>query len=83
MLITGKGKGQDAAYNPYKDSGSVAVVKNLGEDDISVRIQENGELIGTTPVKPGTSEDFTLNQGYELYLDTEEAGKAKVKFQRQ
>ncbi len=83
MLITGKGEGQDAAYNPYKDRGSIAVVKNLGKGDISVRIQEKGELMGTTPVEPGTSEEFTLDQGYELYLDTEIAGKAKVKFQRQ
>ncbi len=39
MLIFGKGPGQDAAINPYEGQDCRAIVKNLGEGQVGVRVQ--------------------------------------------
>lgn len=82
MAITGKGVGQDAALNPYGNEKSIALVNNLGPSTFSVRIQTNGEIIQEVEVRPNTSQEFILEIGYELYLDSETGGKAKVRFKR-
>ena len=83
MLITGKGPGQDAAINPYKDGNSKAVVKNLGKVPVLVRIQQRGEIIDMTEIRGGSKKEFVLEKDYELYLDSEYGeGKAKVMFRK-
>jgi PBP1b-binding outer membrane lipoprotein LpoB len=82
MSITGKGPGQDAAFNPYGDMKSMASVKNLGKNSFTVRLQANGKIIDTVEVKPKMKEAFVLERGYELYLDSEQRGKAKVTFEK-
>ena len=80
MSITGKGPGQDAAINPFSDGESIAVVENIGEGVFQVRIQSGGKIIEIRPVSPGKTEEFLLETGYELYLDTEEKARARVEF---
>ena len=82
MSITGKGPGQDAAFNPYGDAKSMASVKNLGKNSFNVRIQTNGKIIDNVEVKPNMKDEFVLETGYELYLDCEQRGKAKVTFEK-
>ena len=81
MSITGKGPGQDAAYNPYGAGNSLAMVENLGDHPFVVRVQEQGKIIEETPIQPDERKEITLMKGYELYLDSELEGKAKVEFQ--
>ncbi|WP_224483392.1 hypothetical protein [Robertkochia aurantiaca] len=82
MSITGKGPGQDAARNPYGDSKSVAVVKNIGEAPFVVRIQEKDALIMEEELKGSERKEFLLEKGYQLYLDSQEMAKAKVNFKK-
>lgn len=80
MSITGKGIGQDAAYNPYSNGNSIAIVKNIGENSIDARIQEKGKIIEILTLQPTESRNILLLKGYELYLDSDLASKAKVNF---
>lgn len=82
MSITGKGPGQNAAFNPYGDGKSQAVVKNIGEHSFMVRVQEKGEIITQIPVSPMEIKKVVLEEGYELYLDSELASKAKLTFRK-
>ena len=82
MSITGKGPGQDAAINPFSDSNSVAVVKNLGPAPFSIRIQDkNGDYreIRTTP---GETREVLLPVGYELYFDSALETRVRVSFRK-
>ena len=45
MLMYGKGKGQDGAINPYAGNDCYALIKNDGEKEMYIRIQQNGTLI--------------------------------------
>ena len=82
MLMTGKGQGQDGAINPYFGEKSIAIVKNLGPSGLYVRIQKNGELIENVAVDPSERRSFVLEEGYELYLDSEGVGRARLDFKR-
>lgn len=80
MSITGKGPGQDAAINPYSGEKSLAVVENISDNSFEVRIQKQGEVLEIRPVAPGETEEFLLQKGYELYLDSELKARARVRF---
>jgi len=82
MCITGKGPGQDGAINPYMGEDSRGIVKNIGDSSIDVRIQEKGELIEIITVEPRETREVALMAGYELYLDSEREGKARVSFKK-
>ena len=81
MIITGKGAGQDAAINPYNDKNSIAVIKNLGKNSFSIRIEYQGKIT-QRELKPNTTTKVALQKGSELYLDSELKGKAKVDFKK-
>lgn len=82
MSITGKGPGQDAAYNPYGATKSVSVVQNLGDAAFFVRIQTQGTITENVEIQPRETKEFVLAKGYELYLDSDAVGKAKVTFRK-
>jgi hypothetical protein len=82
MSITGKGPGQDAAFNPYGDNKSVAVVRNIGEHGFMIRVQEQGTIIRRIPISPKEKKEVVLEEGYELYLDSELASKARLIFKK-
>ena len=80
MSITGKGEGQDAAYNPYSNTRSIAIVKSLSDNPFTIRIQSKGELIEKFEVSKKSKKEVVLEKGYELYFDSDLASKAQVKF---
>ena len=82
MSITGKGPGQDAAFNPYAGGNSLAIVKNLGENHFKVRIQNNGEIIENITIQPDEKRQITLLKGFELYVDSEKKSKARINFKK-
>jgi hypothetical protein len=82
MSITGKGPGQDAAFNPFSDDNSVAVVKNLGPHPFSIRVQDKNGNYRETPIEPDEAIEVFLPKGYELYLDSNLASGAKVTFRK-
>lgn len=79
MLMTGKGPGQDATINPFQGGDCFALIENLGEEMFSVRIQENGKVIGMYKVKPNKKFKIKLITGQELYLDSETKNQAKAR----
>lgn len=82
MLITGKGPGQDAAINPYQNQKSIAIIQNLGKTPVSVRIQNNKNLLINRDILGSSTNTFTLEIGDELYLDATAPAKAKVTFKK-
>ena len=82
MCMIGKGVGQDATYNPYGDTKSISVVKNLASAPFTVRIQKAGKIIQESEIPTKEKQEFVLEKGYELYLDSEEQAKAKVTFKK-
>jgi len=82
MLIVGKGKGQDAAINPYADDTSIAVIKNPTNEAFFARIQRQGRLIDEINIAPKSTKEVVLQVGYELYLDSTEETKAQISFKR-
>ncbi len=82
MSVTGKGAGQDAAINPYMDGNSIAVIKNLGKNKFTIRVEYQGKLFQTRVLEPNTTTKIALRQGSQLFLDSELAGKAKVDFKK-
>jgi hypothetical protein len=78
MVITGKGIGQDAAKNPYEGQSCFVLIKNIGKREFSIRTQQHGEIIENIPIKKGETKKVKLLIGYELYLDTNDKGKAKA-----
>lgn len=80
MSITGKGPGQDAVLNPYKTSESIAIVKNIGQNALGVRIQKAGKVILEKTLQPNQEQSFELEKGYELYLDSAKKSKALIDF---
>lgn len=83
MCITGKGSGQDAAINPYLGSNSLALVRNVGKNSFSVRIQRKGKIVKEASIPPHTKKSFVLLKDYELYFDTDMTAKAQVSFKKQ
>lgn len=82
MLMTGKGKGQDAIINPYFDQTTIAIVENIGEKEFSIRIQSKGKIIEIIEIKTDSTKKVLLLKDYELYLDTEFETKAKVTLEK-
>jgi hypothetical protein len=80
MLMTGKGVGQDGAINPYKDGNSIAIVKNLGENEFSIRIQQNGKVLRTRTLNAKEATMIPIAKGQELYFDTELETTVKLEF---
>lgn len=78
MIMTGKGSGQDATINPYFGQDCYALVKNIGEREFSIRIQQNGKIIEEIPIQKGEQKKVKLLKGYELYLDPNPEGIAKA-----
>ena len=82
MLMTGKGKGQDGAINPYFGENCLAVVENLSENEFEVRIQRKGKITSIEKVKPGKTLEIKLLADAELYLDSELKSKARLEFKK-
>jgi hypothetical protein len=81
MLMTGKGKGQDGAINPFFGQDCFAIVKNTGDKKFSIRIENKGKLIKTIIILKGEKKKIKLLKGQELYLDTNESYKIKASIQ--
>lgn len=81
MLLTGKGKGQDAVINPHSNGNSIAFVENIGDNPFSIRVQMDGEVLHTLEVDPETIEAVKLVKGYELYLDGDLRATAQIRFE--
>ena len=90
-LIFGKGPGQDGAINPYakyikSDKGYLisskdcySIIENLGTSGFSIRIQKDGRIIKTIPIKKNETKKILLDAGNELYTDASFEGRAKFK----
>ena len=79
MLMYGKGKGQDGAINPYAGDDCYALIKNDGEKETYIRIQQNGTVIKSITLLPRETKKVNLPVGYELYFDGNELYPSKVK----
>ena len=79
MLMTGKGAGQDGAINPYAGQNCIAVVENIGQHEVSIRVQQKGQVLQTLTVAAGQTQMVKLLKGHELYLDATDKGKVKAK----
>ncbi|WP_052752925.1 hypothetical protein [Kordia zhangzhouensis] len=80
MCITGKGAGQDAAINPFKDKNSIAIVENIGKNELSVRVEYQGKLFLTRAIEAGKTAEISLRRGSILYVDADLKTSAKVSF---
>lgn len=80
MCITGKGRGQDAAINPYRKVESIAQVANLGSETFEIRLQKGGEILEIIPLEKDGVKEVTLAAGVELYFDSPRGGKANILF---
>lgn len=82
LSITGKGLGEAAAVNPYKNGNSIAVIKNLGKNKFTIRVEYQGKLFQTRVLEANKTTKIALRQGSELYLDSDLVAKAKVDFKK-
>ena len=82
MCVTGKGPGQDGAINPYSEEDSLALVKNIGENNFEIRIQVKGEIVKIIAIKPGQKKEIKLEKGYELYIDSDLKSMAQIDFKK-
>lgn len=78
MLMFGKGPGQDATINPFEGEDCYAVIKNIGDEPFSARVQQKGKIIEIFAVNPNETKKVKLLVGHELYLDYENQNKALV-----
>jgi hypothetical protein len=78
MIMTGKGTGQDATINPYFGQSCFALIKNTGELEFSIRIQQDGEVLKEISIQKGELKKIKLLKDYELYLDPNPKGIAKA-----
>lgn len=79
MLMFGKGPGQDATINPFEGQDCYAIVENLGRVECAIRVQTMGQVVEVVSVAAKERKKVKLLQGYELYVDTQDQGKAKVR----
>lgn len=79
MLMTGKGIGQDATINPYDGQDCYAVIENIGENALSVRVQQEGKLVEEIVIGSEETRRVILLSGSELYLDPNSTGKTRVR----
>ena len=82
MGMIGQGPGRDGAINPYDGETSVAVVKNLGEHPISVRIERPDRGLELFNVAPKTKKSFVLQAEDKLFFDSEKKTKTKLTFKK-
>ena len=90
-LMFGKGPGQDGAINPYakyiksnkgyliSSKDCYSIIENLGTNGFSIRIQKDGRIIKTIPIKKNETKKILLDAGNELYTDASFEGRAKFK----
>ena len=90
-LMFGKGPGQDGAINPYakyiksnkgyliSSKDCFSIIENLGTSGFSIRIQKDGRIIKTIPIKKNETKKILLDAGNELYTDASFEGRAKFK----
>ncbi len=83
MSITGKGPGQDAAYNPYGDGNSIAVIKNISTNPFEIRVQNKGTIVEKITLAAGEKKEVKLLKGHELYLDSRKQARADVTFKKE
>jgi hypothetical protein len=76
MLMFGKGPGQDATINPFEGEDCYAVIKNIGDETFSARVQQKGKIIEIFAVNANETKKVKLLVGHELYLDYENQNKA-------
>jgi len=84
MIMTGKGPGQDATINPYFGQDCYAIIKNIGEREFSIRVQQDGKIIEEISIAEGELKKVRLLKDYKLYLDPNPQGiaKASVDYER-
>ena len=82
MCISGKGRGQDAAINPYLGERSIAVIENIGRNSFDVRIQEGRKLIDIIEVDGNEQKEFVLEKDYVLYMDADSRSTGKISFKK-
>ncbi|WP_345276754.1 hypothetical protein [Litoribaculum gwangyangense] len=78
MIMTGKGPGQDGTINPYIGQNCYAIVRNIGDRQFSIRVQQDGKIIEEISILKGELKKVKLIKGYELYLDPNPEGIAKA-----
>ncbi|GAA4812085.1 hypothetical protein GCM10023330_19170 [Litoribaculum gwangyangense] len=76
--MTGKGPGQDGTINPYIGQNCYAIVRNIGDRQFSIRVQQDGKIIEEISILKGELKKVKLIKGYELYLDPNPEGIAKA-----
>ena len=88
-LMFGKGPGQDGAINPYakyiksnkgyliSSKDCYSIIENLGTSVFSIRIQNDGRIIKTIPIRKNETKKILLDAGNELYTDASFEGRAK------
>lgn len=79
MCFPRKGVVQDAAVNPYKDGNSIAVIKNLGTNSFTIRLEYQGKLFQTCALGANKTRIISLCQVSVLNLDSD---LAKVDFKK-
>ncbi|MAM28010.1 MAG: hypothetical protein CMC13_03225 [Flavobacteriaceae bacterium] len=80
MCISGKGKGQDGAINPFMETGSVAIVKNLGENQFSIRVEYEGKVKEKIRLDPSRITRVILPKSHVMYFDNKLKTKTEVSF---
>lgn len=78
MIMTGKGPGQDATINPFEGKDCFAIIRNIGEREFSVRIQNNNRIIRELSIEKNEVKKIKVNKGYQLYFDPVSDGIAKA-----
>ena len=82
MCITGKGPGQDGAINPYFGSPSYAIIKNIGNTPLSIRIQESEKLITTEEIRTHQKVKIRIEASQQLYFDSMFETKVELSFKK-
>ncbi len=82
MGMVGQGPGRDGAINPYERETSMAIIKNLGENDIGIRIERPGQPRELFTISPKTKKSFVLAPKDKLFFDSEKATRTKLTFKK-
>lgn len=78
MIMTGKGPGQDATYNPFYGQECFALIENNGEREFSIRVQKEGKILEEFTILVNESKKVKLLPGDELYFDSNPDGIARA-----
>ena len=84
MIMTGKGPGQDATINPFIGEDCFAIVKNIGERALFIRIQKEGKVVKEIQVPKKKQRKIELLKDQELYIDPNPKGvtRASIKYDK-